>query len=232
MHRKIHSGIAAAVPALVALTALGAVPAQAEPGGGGCSLAGTADFTPNGPGNQATFGYSLAGALADCQTTRAGAPTGGTIEVGKAFTASVPVTLADGTVVQGTAQYQEPLATGAGTFPVSSCAGSNTAASALIRWADGTTTAVDYTTESAGPAVHLVGTVVDGLTADLVPGSAAPAGSAPATYTVPTTGTAALVGDGAEGAVAFTTEAPDACTTDAGLTGVAVEGVVGVGSTS
>jgi hypothetical protein len=232
MFRTIHSGIAAAVPALVALTALGAVPAQAEPGGGGCSLAGTADFTPNGPGNQATFGYSLAGTLADCQTSRAGAPAGGTIEVGQVFTASVPITLSDGSVVQGTAEYQEPLATGTGTFPVSSCAGSTTAATALIRWTDGSTTAVDYTTESLLAGVHLTGTVVDGLTADLVPGSESPAGTAPSTYTVPTTGAAALVGDGAEGAVAFTTDAPDACTTDAGLGSVAVEGVVGVGSTS
>jgi hypothetical protein len=230
MNRSLLTGAAASV--LLALTMLTGTPAGADPGGAGCTLAGTADFSPNGPGLQASFGYSLTGTLTNCQSSRAGAPTDGTIEVGQVVTAAVPVTLADGSVVQGTASYQAPKATGTGTAPANSCAGSSTAGDALITWADGTTSVVDYTTASAGPAVSLQGTVVDSLTATLVPGSASPSGTAPATHTVSTTSTAVPVGDGAQGAVAFTTDAPDGCTTDTGLTAVAVEGVVGVGSTA
>lgn len=230
MNRSLLCGAIAS--ALLALTTLSGAPAGADPGGAGCTLEGAADFSPNGPGLQASFGYSLTGTLTNCQSSRAGAPTGGTIEVGKVINASVPVTLADGSVVQGTASYQAPSATGTGTLPANSCAAGSTAGDALITWSDGSTSVVDYTTSSAGPAVSLEGTVVDSLTATLVPGSTSPAGTAPATYTVPSTSTAVPVGDGAQGVVAFTTEAPDGCTTDTGLTGVAVEGVVGVGSTA
>jgi hypothetical protein len=230
MNRTLFTGALAG--ALLLVTVLTGVPAGADPGGAGCTLAGAADFSPNGPGVQTSFGYSLTGTLTNCQSSRAGAPTDGTIDVGKVITTSVPVTLADGTVVQGTASYQAPRATGTGTLPANSCAGSTTAGAALITWADGSTSVVDYTTASAGPAVSLEGTVVDSLTATLVPGSASPSGTAPATHTVSSTSTAVPVGDGAQGVVAFTTEAPDGCTTDAGLAAVAVEGVVGVGSTS
>jgi hypothetical protein len=230
MNRSLLCGVAAS--ALLALTTLTGPSAGADPGGAGCTLAGAADFSPNGPGVQTSFGYSLTGTLTNCQSSRAGAPTDGTIEVGQVINAAVPVTLADGTVVQGTASYQAPVATGTGTLPANSCAAGSTAGDALITWADGSTSVVDYTTASAGPAVSLEGTVVDSLTATLVPGSTSPSGTAPATHTVSSTSTAVPVGDGAQGVVAFTTEAPDGCTTDAGLSAVAVEGVVGVGSTS
>jgi len=219
--------VAASAVAIAATTP----PAQAA-GGSGCQLAGSATFTPNGPGNLATFGYSLAGAISSCQSSIAGAPTEGTIEVGQVVTRSVPVTLADGTVVQGTAKYAEPLATGAGTLPVNSCASSGTAGTAIVSWPDGTTTVLDYTTSSAAAAVGLSGSVVDGVATTLVPGSASPAGSAPATYTVSTTNPLFPVGNQATGLVAFTTDAPDACTTDVGLSGVDVSGLIGVGSTS
>jgi hypothetical protein len=230
MNRSLLSGAAAS--ALLVVTTISSSPAGAEPGGAGCTLAGAANFSPNGPGLQAAFGYSLTGTLTNCQSSRAGAPTEGNIEVGQVINAAVPVTLADGTVVQGTASYKAPDATGTGTLPVNSCAGSSTAGDALITWADGSTSVVDYTTTSAGPLVSLEGTVVDSLTATLVPGSTSPAGTAPATHTVSSTSTAVPVGDGAQGAVVFTTEAPDGCTTDTGLTGVAVEGIVGVGRTA
>jgi hypothetical protein len=230
MNRSLLCGVAAS--ALLALTTLTGPSAGADPGGAGCTLAGAADFSPNGPGVQTSFGYSLTGTLTNCQSSRAGAPTDGTIEVGQVINAAVPVTLADGTVVLGTASYQAPVATGTGTLPANSCAAGSTAGDALITWADGSTSVVDYTTASAGPAVSLEGTVVDSLTATLVPGSTSPSGTAPATHTVSSTSTAVPVGDGAQGVVAFTTEAPDGCTTDAGLSAVAVEGVVGVGSTS
>jgi len=196
MIRSLLAG--AVVSALLAVSTVVGSPAVADPGGAGCTLSGAADFTPNGPGLQAAFGYSLA----------------------------------DGSVAQGTAKYQAPLATGTGTVPANSCAAGSTAGDALITWSDGSTSVVDYTTSSAGAAVSLTGTVVDSLTATLVPGSASPSGTAPATHTVSSTSTAAPVGDGVQGVVAFTTDAPDGCTTDPGLTGVAVEGIVGVGSTA
>lgn len=204
--------------------------AVADPGGSGCQLDGTASFSPNGPGNLATFGYSLTGALSSCNSSRAGAPTDGTMAVGNVITVSVPITTSTG-VVQGTAQYQEPLASGSGALPVNSCGASSTSGTAFIDWPDGTATVVDYTTSSAVAAVSLQGTVVSSGTATLVPGSEQPAGTAPSTYTVNTDNPTTLVGDGVQGAVAFTTDAPDACTTDAGLTGVAVSGAVGLGST-
>ena len=230
MIRSLLAG--AVVSALLAVSTVVGSPAVADPGGAGCTLSGAADFTPNGPGLQAAFGYSLTGTLTNCQSSRAGAPTDGTIDVGQVITAAVPITLADGSVVQGTAKYQAPLATGTGTVPANSCAAGSTAGDALITWSDGSTSVVDYTTSSAGAAVSLTGTIVDSLTATLVPGSASPSGTAPATHTVSSTSTAVPVGDGAQGVVAFTTDAPDGCTTDPGLTGVAVEGIVGVGSTA
>ena len=230
MIRSLLTG--AVVSALLAVSTVVGSPAVADPGGAGCTLSGAADFTPNGPGLQAAFGYSLTGTLTNCQSSRAGAPTDGTIDVGQVITAAVPITLADGSVVQGTAKYQAPLATGTGTVPANSCAAGSTAGDALITWSDGSASVVDYTTSSAGAAVSLTGTIVDSLTATLVPGSASPSGTAPATHTVSSTSTAVPVGDGAQGVVAFTTDAPDGCTTDPGLTGVAVEGIVGVGSTA
>lgn len=224
------SGIAALALAAAGIGAVATAPGANASGGSGCQLVGSATFTPNGPGVTETFGYSLTGALSSCVGTTAGAPAEGSIEVGQVVTRSVPVTLADGTVVQGTAQYAEPLATGTGTVPVNSCGSSGTAGTAIVSWPDGTTTVLDYTTSSAAAAVGLSGSVVASVTTALVPGSASPAGSAPSSYTVATTSPVFPVGDTAEGLVAFTTETPDACTTDAGLSGVDVEGVVGVGS--
>lgn len=228
MRRSRVSGAAAV--AVLGLASAIAPSAVADPGGSGCQLDGTATFTPNGPGNIGTFGYSLAGALSSCSSSRAGAPTQGTMAVGQVVTASVPITTPTG-VVQGTARYQEPLASGTGAVPVNSCGASSTAGTAFITWPDGTSTVVDYTTSSAGPAVSLQGTVVASGTATLVPGSEQPAGTAPATYDITTDNPTTAAGDGAQGAVAFTTDTPDACTTDAGLSGVTLTGAVGLGST-
>ncbi|HLN75970.1 MAG TPA: hypothetical protein VK204_02920 [Nocardioidaceae bacterium] len=227
MRKPLVAG--AAIAAFGLASAIGPT-AVADPGGSGCQLDGTATFTPNGPGNLGTFGYSLTGALSSCSSSRAGAPTEGTMAVGDVITVAVPITTPTG-VVQGTAQYQEPLASGTGTVPVNSCGASSTEGTAFIGWPDGTATVVDYTTSAAGPMVSLQGTVVPGATAALVPGSEQPAGSAPATYEIATDNPTTPAGDGVQGAVAFTTDAPDACTTDTGLTGVTVSGAVGLGST-
>lgn len=226
MRKALLSGAAVAV---LAFGSAVAPAASADPGGSGCQLDGSATFTPNGPGNLGTFGYSLTGALSDCNSSRAGAPTAGDIAVGGNSTVSVPITTSTG-VVQGTAKYKKPLASGTGTLPVNSCGGSSTIGTAVIAWPDGTATVADYTTSSAGAAVSLQGTVVDSMTATLVPGSEQPAGTAPSTYKIKTDNPTTLTGDGVQGLVAFTTDAPDGCTTDAGLAGVAVSGAISLGS--
>lgn len=229
MRKPVLSGIAAAVFALASIVVAGPG-AVAEPGGGECQLDGTAAFSPNGPGNLATFGYSLTAALSSCNSSRAGAPTQGAIAVGQVITVSVPITLADGTTTQGTAQYQEPMASGTGTAP-NSCGGSNTTGTGIIDWPDGTRTVVDYTTSSAAAAVSLEGVVVPGVDATLVQGSASPAGTAPGSVALSSTSPVFPVGDTAQGLLTFSSDTPDGCTTDAGLATAHIQGVVGVGST-
>jgi hypothetical protein len=189
--------------------------ATAAPGGGNCQLNGSAAFTPNGPGTTQAFGYSVTGQLTGCQSNLAGAPTAGSIAVGQQ-------------VVVGAATYAEPKATGSGALPVNSCPAGTTSGTAVVTWADKTTTVVSYTTSSAGPAVNLQGTVIASITLPLVSG---PVGS-PTTYTISTTNPTYPVNNGAQGIVAFTTNDPTPCTTSAGLSNVALQGTVGLGSTS
>lgn len=222
--------LSVAALAALALAAMVTPAADADPGGSGCTLDGTASFTPNGPGNLAGFGYSLAGTLSNCNSSVAGAPTDGAIAVGQVVTESVPITTSTG-VVQGTAQYQEPLASGTGSVPGNSCGSSATTGTGVIGWPDGTATVIDYTTSSAGAVVSLQGSVVQSATAALVPGSEQPSGTAPATYAIASTNPTTPVGDGVQGALTFSTDTPDACTTDAGLATAAISGVVGMGST-
>jgi hypothetical protein len=102
----------------------------------------------------------------------------------------------------------------------------------VLQWPDGTNTVASYTTQSAGAAVNLQGTVVTGTALTLVAGSESPAGTAPATFTVNSNNAAFPVGDGAQGALTFTTSDPTQCNTASGLTSAAIQGVVGLGSTS
>src|SRR5436190_9418008 len=211
--------------------------AMAAPGGGGCQLAGTAAFSPNGPGTASTFSYGFTGALSGCQSNVSGAPTTGSIGAGQVVTESVPLTITnpDGTTTtqQGTARYQQPLATGTGSVPGNSCAAGSTSGTAVTTWADGTTDVISYTTQSAGASVQLQGTVVPSVTLSLVPGSASIAGAAaPPTFTVSTTSPTFPVGDGAQGALTFQVADPTQCSTATGVANAEINGVVGVGSTS
>src|SRR3954447_11408185 len=222
---------------LVLAVGVGFVPATAAPGGGGCQLAGSAAFTPNGPGTADTFGYGFSGALSGCGSTVAGAPTSGTIGAGQVVTESVPLTVTnpDGTTTtsQGTARYQEPLATGTSNVPRASCGSGQTSGTAVTTWNDGTVDVINYTTQSAGAAVQLQGTVVPSVTLQLVPGSQSISGAAaPSTYTVSTTSTAIPVGNGAQGALTFQVADPTQCTTATGVSDAAISGFVGIGSTS
>jgi len=74
MIRSLLAG--AVVSALLAVSTVVGSPAVADPGGAGCTLSGAADFTPNGPGLQAAFGYSLTGTLTNCQSVLCPAPCG------------------------------------------------------------------------------------------------------------------------------------------------------------
>jgi hypothetical protein len=219
MLRKTLAAVSAAGLLALGATVVASAPAPAATGGGACQLNGTATFTPNGPGTSQTFGYSVNGQLSGCQSNLAGAPASGTLAVGQQVT--LPT-------ANGPATYAEPLATGSGAVPVNSCPGGTTQGTGVATWPDGTNTVVDYTTSSAGPAVNLQGTVVASVTVTLVSG---PTGS-PTTQTIVTNNPSFPVGNGVQGAVAFTTNDPTPCTTAAGLSTVSIQGTIGIGSTS
>jgi hypothetical protein len=54
----------------------------------------------------------------------------------------------------------------------------------------------------------------------------------PPTQTIATNNPSFPVGDGVQGAVAFTTNDPTPCTTASGLSNVSIQGTIGIGSTS
>jgi hypothetical protein len=106
-----------------------ALPAGASPGGGGCSMSGTAKFS-HGPNTSAhAFTYTFTGGLYSCQSSN-GTPATGTIAT------LVP-------------------SKGTGT-----CASNTGGGTALVTWADRTTTIVGYTTQSLGAEVVLQGKVI------------------------------------------------------------------------
>jgi hypothetical protein len=210
---------------LVSLLVGGPSAAVAAPGGGGCQLAGSANLSPGLSNTAQNFTYSFSGALSGCQSNIAGAPASGNVEAGKTVTVPYNWTYTDslGVVHSGTANatYQEPIPAGNG-----SCASSTTAGTALATWADGTATAVGYTTTGALALVHLTGTVGTGITDTLVsytgPTQAPPA----STHTVSTTRFAA---DSALGELTFQPPDPTACGA-AGVTTAAISGFIGIGS--
>ena len=164
-------------------------PALADPGGGGCQLHGSANISPGLGSAAQDFAYSFTGDLTNCQSSTGG-PSSGTVFAG----------------TNGLAP-----ATGNG-----SCGSSTTSGVAVIRWADNTTTVVQYTTSGALAAVSLQGDVIgsvttsDGLT----------------TYT-----TNRYAGNGALGTLVFQPPDPTACT-GAGVTPAGIDGTVGLGASS
>jgi hypothetical protein len=117
---------------LVALAAGGAIAAvpASAAEGGMCKLDGTATFAKGPNATDHPFTYTFTGDLTSCQSNVAGAPASGKI-------ATV-----------------EP-AKGTGT-----CGSNSTAGVALVTWADGKTTIVKYSTQSATAGVVLQGSVV------------------------------------------------------------------------
>lgn len=151
----------------------------------GCGVSATVDFAPNGPGAGSTFGWSLVAPMAACTSNTAGTPSGGVLTVGKALTESVPITLANGVVVQGTAKYQEPTGSGWATGPTNSCASSEFFdPAAFFSWSDGTVTEANISMIAVGPILEFDGSATTAGTLPLIPGSERPRGSAPSTFTV------------------------------------------------
>src|SRR4051794_25592627 len=123
-----------------AVTVLVLVPSAFGASAGGCQLQGTANFSPGLNANAQNFAYSFNGGLSGCQSSQSGAPASGTVSAGEVVTISGQ-------------QFQEPVPSGNG-----SCGNSTTSGTAIVTWADGTQTVVQYSTTGAAAAVHLQGT--------------------------------------------------------------------------
>jgi len=198
----------------VAIAAAFAVPAGAA-SGGGCQLDGNASFTPGLTNSTTTaFTYSFSGALTSCKSSDASAPATGTVAAGAQYTRTYtdPTTGASHTVT-----YQL-LSHGTGGCPTS-----NTSGTAIVTWADGSTTVLPYTSTGALAAVNLSGTVANSVNIPAVSGLQA---GDPDHITITTT---RFAGYGSQGAVAFQPPDPTACS-GAGVTTAGIHGFVGLGS--
>jgi hypothetical protein len=186
---------------VVALLAF--APSAPAASGGACQLKGTASFGSGLNTTAKPFDYSFNGALSNCQSNVAGAPTSGTVSAGEVYTD--PAT---------GKQYQMPRAQGNG-----SCGSSTTSGTAVAFWADGTRTVVTYNTTGATAAVHLEGTVADSVT---IP----PVNPLDAPLTLTTT---RYNGSNASGALVFEAS-PQDCASETGVLAAGIEGAIGLGN--
>jgi hypothetical protein len=150
--------------------------------------------------------YSFNGSLSGCQATQS-APASGTVSAGEIVAISGQ-------------QFQEPVPSGSG-----SCGNSTTSGTAIVTWADGTQTVVQYSTTGAAAAVHLQGTVVSSVTLLAVN----PLPGQPTSTTVTTT---RYAGSSALGLLAFEPPDPTACNTPAGVSAAGISGTIGLGNSS
>ena len=180
---------------------------------GGCQLQGTANFSPGLTASSQPFSYGFTGGLSGCQSSQSGVPTTGTVTAGQQLTEKVTNSVTGAT---DTVTYQEPLATGTG-----GCANSTTKGEALTTWADGSTTAITYTTTGAAAAVQLSGNVAPSITLTAVNAQSGD----PTTFTISTT---RYAGDSAGGVLAFQPPDPTACNTSAGVTTAGISGGIGL----
>ena len=199
--RKLAVALALSATALVALALAGSAAAATS---GGCHLQGSASFNPGLNSSSQPFSYSFAGQLSSCQSNTAGTPTSGSVEAGKVYTDSTGE------------QFQEPVSTGSG-----GCTNSTTAGTAIVTWADGTVTLVQYTTTGAAAAVKLDGKVVASVTLPAIN----PQPGQPTSTTISTT---RFAGATALGGLTFQPPDPTACNTPAGVTAAAIDGVIGL----
>lgn len=212
--------LAGSAAVIAAGTVLLAVPTAQAQGGGGCQLAGSANFDP--PGLTATggnFTYNFTGNMSSCNSNISGGPTSGTVAAGKAYTATV-----SGTDTTGawSVTYALPEATGTG-----GCAESQTQGVAIATWSNGTTV-VDYTTSGGGAAIELQGSVAPSATLNEVSSTGTPPTGTPTTFTVSSTSPSFAAGDTVAGQLVFSTTSPQACQT--GLSTAAINGAIAIGS--
>ena len=152
----------------------------------GCAFSATVGYAPTGPGAGGAFNWTMQGQLQGCISTAAGTPQAGVVTVGEPLTVSVPITLGNGKVVQGTAQYQEPLGSSVSTAPgVNSCASAILFSPAVFfSWSDGTITEANINILTVGPIFEPDGFATNGANLPLIAGSEMPKGTAPGRYTV------------------------------------------------
>ena len=200
--RRLMVGLVGAVVTFLVL-----VPSAFGASAGGCQLQGTASFSPGLNANAQNFTYSFNGGLSGCQSSQAGAPASGTVSAGEIVTISGQ-------------QFQEPVASGNG-----SCGNSTTSGTAIVTWADGTQTVVQYSTTGAAAAVNLQGVVVSSVTLLAVN----PLPGQPTSTTVTTT---RYAGSSALGLLAFEPPDPTACTTPAGVSSAGISGTIGLSNSS
>jgi hypothetical protein len=217
-----------AVAAIGVLAALGplARPVAGEAGGLiGCALTGTADFSPAGPGQNGTFGFTLRAPIR-CLSAPSGGPTAGVLTVGTPLTESVPITLANGTVVQGTAEYQTNAGQGWQTFAGANGCGSSEywAPNAFFSWSDGTVTQATLSGINVGPIVEFDGITSTGAVLPLVPGSERPKGAAPSTHVVFSDNPDIGVFENYNGLAVVTAANPLGCITSAGVNAASIAG--------
>lgn len=223
MVRRSLCAITCALVATVLAVAFQPVLRAGAQSGGGCELQGTASFNQPLTNTAQPFNYSFSGALSPCQSTIAGSPASGQVGAGNVVPEQVTVSTAGGPV-QATFNYQEPLSSGNG-----SCASNTTSGTGLVVWADGTQTALNYSTTGAAAAVALQASVLPSVVLQPVPGQGVTVGgvfyAAPA-YTFTTTRYTSA--DSADAALAFQPPDPTLCASS-GVTTAGISGAVAIG---
>lgn len=197
----------------------------------GCQVSATAAFSPTGPGLGGPFDWTMDGSLTGC-TAQPGASTATTakVSVGEGLTVSVPITVSHNKVVQGTAEYQEPIGTGQAEQGIYACASSNLfGINAYFQWSDGTITETTLSLVSVGGVAQFQGTVGTGAVLNLIPGTENPPGTAPSTYVVNSDNPNMDQAEEYSGVAALTTNDPVDCTTTQGLQSVNAIGAVQFG---
>jgi hypothetical protein len=215
------AGAGAVVVGLV----LAPVPAVAAHFRAACQLAGTAAFLPLAGGSD-SYTYGFHGALSGCRSVDAPTPPRGTVEAGRTITVPYYWSYIDeltGAAFSGNAyaSYQEPVVAGSG-----GCANSASSGSALVTWADRTTTILAFRTAGSGAAVSLTGSVSPSLSLALTGYTGPPQAPPAASYVVVST---RFPNEAARGVLFFQPPNPGLCGR-AGSASAAIGGEVGLGS--
>lgn len=199
-----------------------AAPAGAAQNLGGCQLDGLATLTPGLTLNQGTpldwgpaFTYSFHGDLLDCVGVFGqeypGGGAAGSIHAGEALT------------IEGT-EYEWPAALGTPSGN-GGCTGSHTDGTALIVWAHGTFSVIDYSTEGAAAGIGLTGQF-GSETVTLASKAKNADGTPVSTRTIEATD---LAGNYAGGPLVFHPEDPTQCN-GSGVTEAPITGFLGHGN--